>query len=220
MKLPCTVHLLCKAPIPGFVKTRLGAVIGPDAAAQLQSDLIQRALKTLLKANVGPLTVWCSPGIDHPYFRDLAQKFQIDLQPQPAGDLGRRMELIATYGLATSDAVVLVGNDCPIMTADYVRASLTALDSADVVFGPAEDGGYVLVGLKKMPHQLFTAMPWGTETVLHTSLTRLETLLFNYRLLPTLWDIDTVGDFRRWQSYCLSTESHYWNPIDDLDIVQ
>ena len=127
----------------------------------------------------------------------LAQVQGWTLVEQPAGDLGERMRLIATLGLAESDAVVLIGNDCPALDGAYLQAACAALQEQSVVIGPAEDGGYVLLGLRNIDVALFNDMPWGTEQVLSMTLQRLQQLDWCPVLLPELWDVDRPEDLSR-----------------------
>jgi rSAM/selenodomain-associated transferase 1 len=126
-----------------------------------------------------------------------AQRLGWTLVEQPAGDLGERMRRIATLGLAESDAVILMGNDCPALDGDYLRAAGGALQEQPVVIGPAEDGGYVLLGLRRIDAALFSDMPWGTERVFDMTLQRLQQLDWRPALLPALWDVDRPEDLSR-----------------------
>jgi hypothetical protein len=106
------------------------------------------------------------------------------------------MAHIALRALDAGREVILVGSDAPSLDADYVRRAVGELASADAVFGPALDGGYVLLGLRVFCEALFTDMPWGTDRVLEVSLSRLEAAGFSYRLLDALPDIDRPEDLR------------------------
>ncbi|HEX2725191.1 MAG TPA: glycosyltransferase, partial [Beijerinckiaceae bacterium] len=83
--------ILAKAPIPGFAKTRLIPLLGPDGAARLQERLIERTLATALAGAVGPVTLWCAPDDSHPAFQSAARQCGVRLARQPDGDLGVRM---------------------------------------------------------------------------------------------------------------------------------
>ena len=186
--------VLAKAPIPGFAKTRLIPAIGAHAAAVLQERLTERAVETACAADVGPVTLWCSPSLDQASFQDLALRYSLALRQQPGGNLGDRM----LGAIAAQDGPTLViGTDCPALTAEHLRAAAAALDRADVVLIPAEDGGYVLIGMDTAHSELFSAITWGTPQVLGQTRARIAALGLNCIELPALWDVDTEADLAR-----------------------
>ena len=97
--------------------------------------------------------------------------------------------------------MVLVGADCPALTGDDVASALTCLaGDADVVFGPASDGGYYLVGMRACHAGLFSDVEWGTASVLATSLQHAARLGLECHMLAQRADLDTPADYRRWQT--------------------
>ena len=195
MSLSISLHMLARAPVAGRVKTRLIPALGAQGACDLQQLLLERALH-LPTGEFHERFLWLD---DQPAvgLQALAQVQGWTLVEQPAGDLGERMRLIATLGLAESDAVVLIGNDCPALDGAYLQAACAALQEQSVVIGPAEDGGYVLLGLRNIDVALFNDMPWGTEQVLSMTLQRLQQLDWCPVLLPELWDVDRPEDLSR-----------------------
>ena len=188
------VAILAKAPIPGFAKTRLIPAIGAHAAAVLQERLTERAVATACAAGVGPVTLWCSPTIDRTSFQNLAGAFPILLKQQPGGDLGGRMlGAIAAHNGPT----LVIGTDCPALAAKDLRAAAAALEDADVVLIPAEDGGYVLIGARTVHAELFSGIGWGSPTVLSETRARIAALGLKRIELPTLWDVDTEEGLAR-----------------------
>ncbi|MGH8402406.1 MAG: TIGR04282 family arsenosugar biosynthesis glycosyltransferase, partial [Gammaproteobacteria bacterium] len=113
-RTPCTIALLCKAPIPGFAKTRLIPHLGEMDTAHLQEELILQAVCTALNSSVGPVELWCDPDESHPFFGRIMKKYPVRLTTQPPGDLGTRLHTSASGALTTADAVILMGADCPI----------------------------------------------------------------------------------------------------------
>jgi rSAM/selenodomain-associated transferase 1 len=187
-----SVSILAKAPIPGLAKTRLIPAIGANAAAVLQERLTWRAVETALAADVGPVTLWCTPDPGHASFRELVARHKVTLKLQPEGDLGQRMLA------AMSGPTLVIGSDCPAMTADHLRAAANALDDgAEVVLIPAEDGGYVLIGTRAPQPQLFAGIAWGTETVLADTRSRISAAELTCVELVALWDVDTEADLAR-----------------------
>ena len=116
------------------------------------------------------------------------------LKQQPDGDLGDRMlGAIA----ANNGQTIVIGTDCPALTPEHLHAAAAALDDADVVLIPAEDGGYVLIGARAIHLKLFSGIAWGTSAVLAQTRARVAALGLNAVDLPTLWDVDTEADLTR-----------------------
>jgi rSAM/selenodomain-associated transferase 1 len=116
------------------------------------------------------------------------------LRQQPDGNLGDRM----LGAIAAQNGPVLVlGTDCPALTAEDLRAAAAALDGADVVLIPAEDGGYVLIGMRTAYPELFSGITWGTPQVLDQTRARIAVLGLKAAELPALWDVDTEADLAR-----------------------
>src|SRR5450432_3033003 len=164
------IAILAKAPIPGLSKTRLMRSIGAHAAAVLAVRLTERTVATAAQADIGKVTLWCAPDPGHVSFRELVARHKIALKRQPDGDLGGRM-LAAMNG-----PTLVIGTDCPALTAGHLREAANALRDADVVLIPAEDGGYVLIGARAAQPELFSNITWGTAAVLAETRTRISTL--------------------------------------------
>ncbi len=192
MVMTASIAILAKAPIPGLAKTRLIPAIGAHAAAVLQERLTEQTVATAVTADLGPVTLWCAPDVTHGSFRDLAARFPVILARQPEGDLGVRM-LAALEGTPT----LVIGSDCPALTPQHLRAAADALNNADVVLIPVEDGGYVLIGARADYAELFTGMTWGTDTVLAETRKRISTLGLKAIELNPLWDVDSESDLAR-----------------------
>lgn len=195
MSLSISLHLLARAPVAGQVKTRLIPALGAQGACDLQQLLLERALQ-LPASGFSERFLWLDD-LPSAELQALADVQGWTLVEQPVGDLGERMRRIATLGLAESDAVILIGNDCPALDGTYLQAACRALQEQPVVIGPAEDGGYVLLGLRSMAPTLFSDMPWGTERVFDLTLQRLQQLDWHPVLLPALWDVDRPEDLSR-----------------------
>jgi hypothetical protein len=190
------IAVLTKAPIPGLTKTRLIPSIGAHAAAVLQERLTERTVETAIAADIGPVTLWCTPDVTHPLFQDLAVRFPLMLKQQPDGDLGTRMlgAIAANNGLT-----LVIGTDCPALTPEHLRDAALALEDAEVVLIPAEDGGYVLIGACAVHEELFSGIAWGTASVLAETHARISSLGLKATELPSLWDIDTEADLARFE---------------------
>jgi len=192
---PVAIAVLAKAPIPGLAKTRLIPAIGAQATAVLQERLTERAVTTALAANLGPVTLWCAPDIRHTAFLAMVTRLRVTLKPQPEGDLGTRM---CAAIAASGGPALAIGTDCPGLTELHLRGAANALrDGADVVLIPAEDGGYVLIGMRTAQPELFVDIAWGTNTVLADTRARIIDLRLVLTEQPPLWDIDTESDLAR-----------------------
>ena len=192
------VIIFAKSPQPGAVKTRLVPLLGEEGAAALHAKLVKRTLETTLAASLGRVELHYAPDTDDPFFRFCAGHFGVTLQPQVAGDLGTRMYSAFESALATHACVLLLGSDCPALTARHLRqAERTLRDGADAVLVPCEDGGYALIGLRRVDARLFDGIAWSSENVMAETRKRLTGLGWHWRELETLWDIDRPEDYRR-----------------------
>jgi len=199
MSPDCHIMIFAKAPVPGRVKTRLIPALGEDGAAELQRQLIARTLRTAAAAGLGAPELWCTPDPDDPFFATCAERHGVSLRTQAEGDLGTRMAHALDASLASGVPGLLIGCDCPVLTAPYLREAAAALTGeSDAVFGPAEDGGYVLIGLARGPSTpLFEDISWGTATVMRETRARLARGNWRWRELAPLWDVDRPDDLRR-----------------------
>jgi len=189
--------IMAKAPVPGQVKTRLISAVGAETAARLHAALLRKTGREMLRANLCPVRLWCAPDTGHPEFAAL-QSLGAALKTQCGGDLGARMARAARESLDTAEQVIVIGTDCPALDHGYVESAIVALMRGDdAVVGPAEDGGYCLLGLKRVDDELFRNMPWGGERVLEETRRRLDKLRWRWSELPPLWDVDRPEDLRR-----------------------
>jgi rSAM/selenodomain-associated transferase 1 len=189
------IAVLAKAPLPGFAKTRLIPALGPDGAALLQARLVEHAVATACAARIGPVTLWAVPDESHPLFRAIASRLGVALARQPGGDLGARMlAAIATAEMPT----LVIGTDCPALTPDHLRTAADILRGGiDAALFPAEDGGYVLIGLRAPVQALFSDMRWSAPSVTDETRRRLRELGLKWQEPVTLWDLDLPEDLER-----------------------
>jgi len=192
---PVALAILAKTPFPGAVKTRLVMMLGVDGAALLQERLIVRTVEAAAEAATGPLTLWVTPHEKHSCFETLAKRFPTAFRRQPAGDLGARMLAAVT---AAAGPVLVLGADCPVLTATHLADAANALrGGADVVTIASDDGGYVLIGMRRPIPELFTGMPWGSADVMPETRRRVTRLGLSLREPAHLWDVDRPTDIRR-----------------------
>ena len=191
------VMLFAKAPVPGKVKTRLIPAIGAAAAAKLHQQLVERALGCLVDADVGQVELCCGADATHPFFIACQQQFGVSLTQQREGDLGERMRAAFDRALASSSAALIVGADCPAITVADVRTAAVQLESHDAVLIPADDGGYVLIGVRKTHENLFDHIDWGTASVLAAQRKQFRSFGWQWFEGATRWDVDRPEDLPR-----------------------
>ncbi|MEZ5584857.1 MAG: TIGR04282 family arsenosugar biosynthesis glycosyltransferase, partial [Candidatus Competibacteraceae bacterium] len=148
--------IFAKAPVPGQVKTRLAQRFGLAGAAHLYQHLLRWTLSRVAQANLCPVELWCSPDMRHGFFHACRRDYGVTLRVQQGADLGQRMNHALHTTLQNTSYAVLIGSDCASLGIDELRFALNALQvGRDAVLGPAEDGGYVLIGLRQSQPMLF-----------------------------------------------------------------
>ena len=192
------ILLFAKAPLKGRVKTRLIPVLGADRATRLYRDLLRHQLERLSQAGLASLELWCAPDTTHPEFLSLRRELGVSLHPQQGVDLGERMAVAAGDALWRYRSVLLLGVDSPGLTLNMIEQALDELaEGREAVLGPAEDGGYVLLGLKRTAACLFRDIPWGGDRVAATTRQCLDRLGWRWHELPESWDLDRPQDLVR-----------------------
>ncbi|MEB3292465.1 MAG: TIGR04282 family arsenosugar biosynthesis glycosyltransferase [Synechococcales bacterium] len=191
-----------KYPTPGFAKTRLIPHLGAEKAAQLHRQLTAHTLQQAQHyCDQHPCDLEiCYTGSDRASMQAWLGS-GLTYTPQGEGDLGDRMvRALTTAFRQTVETTVLIGTDCPGMTPSLLWDAFSKLQTYDLVLGPAEDGGYYLVGLRRMEaaqyQPLFHVMPWSTDRVLSETCDRAQRLQLSTALLPTLPDIDRPADLQ------------------------
>ncbi len=189
------VIIFAKAPIAGRVKTRLQPHYSAHNAASLQKYFIFKTVKMASRLNNIDIELRCVPDDSHPVFQQCQRLYGITTKTQQGRDLGERMKNARAEALSQYSKAVLIGTDCPDITPDYLNKAFLKLENgADAVIGPAMDGGYVLLGLRKFSSSIFEDIHWGTEQVLAATKKNLRLLNWQWSELSTLRDIDTPED--------------------------
>lgn len=190
--------IFCKAPVPGHVKTRLIPFLNAKQAAELHIQLTKRTLQVLAQQNMCPVQLWCSPSSEHPFFKECSKTFNLTLHTQQDSNLGERMHHALSTALSNYKYAVLIGCDCPSITVKDLHEAYTALEmNHDVVLAPAEDGGYVLIGLNRSRPELFNNIDWGMPTVLESTRMSIKLSKLRCHELQEQWDVDTPEDLKR-----------------------
>ncbi len=188
--------IFTRYPVPGKAKTRLIPVLGKEGAANLHRLMAQRTIAT---SHVLQKSRQLSVAI---HYTDSSQQLMEDwlgtdmiYHQQSEGDLGARMSaaLQKSWDLGI-DKVVIIGTDCPKLKAEIIAKAFDELSEQDLVLGPAQDGGYYLIGLRRIIPELFDGMKWGTDEVFADTLAIAQNLGLNIAVLPILADIDRPED--------------------------
>lgn len=192
------ILIFARAPVAGACKTRLIPSVGRQGAARAQRYLLEKTLETAIASGLAPVELWCEPDCGHPFLQRCRSDYGVRLHRQPAGTLGRKMSEALRMTLRETRHAVLIGTDCPALTHADIAAALAALQkNSAMVFQPAEDGGYVLVGANRAEPRLFRNIAWGGPGVMSATRRRLARLAIAWTELPTLWDVDEPADLRR-----------------------
>ncbi|MBX3734760.1 MAG: TIGR04282 family arsenosugar biosynthesis glycosyltransferase [Verrucomicrobiae bacterium] len=187
-----------RAPRLGTVKTRLARDVGAAAALAAYQRLLARTLDAIASL---PCVDLCGTPDDALPELEPWRRPGWTLSPQGPGNLGDRLHRAFARWLGAPHARwVVIGTDCPELTPGDIQAAWQALDQAEVVLGPATDGGYWLLGLKAPAPDLFREIPWGGPEVLQMTRDRAASLGRRVALLRELRDVDTAADWQAFQS--------------------
>jgi len=192
--------IFIKAPVPGLCKTRLTPYLSPEVATEFYKSLVKNCFNKIKNINNTDISIFTYPDINNPFIKTLSLEYATTCHVQTGEDLGERMFNALDKSLKTYEKSVLIGTDCPILDKSYLDKAFNALDQHDMVLGPANDGGYVLIGASKTEAQLFNNINWGTDSVLKQSLRNAHKSAYKTHLLDTLWDIDTPEDYIKYQN--------------------
>ena len=197
MTAPHSARLVvfAKAPQAGKVKTRLIPALGAEGAAALAQRMLTHVLRQALQANAGPVELCMSPPPGDPAWRNIALPAAVLRTAQGEGDLGERMaRAVRRVTVEIGMPVLLMGSDCPALTAAVIQEAARQLQTHDALLIPVADGGYVLIGLKSPCPTLFDQMPWSTASVAAETLSRMAALGLDVWCGPLLHDIDEPAD--------------------------
>jgi len=192
--------IFAKAPQPGKAKTRLIPHHGPHGAVRIYQSLLYRTLCIVTTPALCPVELWCAPDSQHGFFTSCRRQFGVTLKTQHGRHLGARMQYALAAALKRSSFAVLIGSDCASIDTKTLQSALTALaEGQDAVLGPAEDGGYVLIGLRQSCPMLFHGIDWGGARVLAATRQRLRRAGLKWTELPPGWDVDRPADVCRFK---------------------
>lgn len=188
------IVIFAKAPVPGRVKTRLIPALGAGGAARLAHRMLRQTVEEAIGAGLSIPELCVDP---HPLDEDWTPFLPEDhlrVTAQGDGDLGERLARAAKRSILLGEHVLLIGTDCPGLDRQLLRAAAERLTEVDCVIHPAQDGGYALLGLRRIDRSLFEGIPWSTDIVCAQTVARIEALGWSYTIAETLRDIDEPAD--------------------------
>jgi rSAM/selenodomain-associated transferase 1 len=200
------IVIFAKAPVPGKAKTRLIPALGAEGAARLAQEMLERTvsdagatgLEVELCASPFPWNAEWSPFLPN-----------VSATGQGEGDLGQRLARAAARVVGAGENILLIGTDCPKLERERLKAAAEALEHYDAVLHPAQDGGYVLLGLKCFDSSIFSGIAWSTASVAAETRARIEALGWSLRVGETLHDIDEPEDLVHLPSFPRKRESSF-----------
>ena len=198
------LYLMAKAPVPGKVKTRMAPHLSPEQSAELAHLMLAQTAAIARRHWPGPVTLCVWPDPDHPAFTELAQQHHLTVTTQINADLGARMMHALRDGLARAGGAAVLGCDVPHCPGEILARAHAMLVGAENPLGPAQDGGFYLVGLQRGGDDtpgdatrfdgLFNGIRWGGRGQLVEVRVRARAAGMRFCELPVLRDIDHYAD--------------------------
>lgn len=185
-----------RLPEKGKVKTRLAATLGEEAALEIYKQLVSITLDIVTRSQI-PTYLFYSGGLPAESEREARFSYQMQLD----GDLGSKMLDALSFVLTLHKKALIIGSDCPDLTPEILHAGCKSLDEKNIVLGPANDGGYYLLGCTEQFPALFADIIWSTPSVLDQTLEKIKDANLSWYLLEKLNDIDTAEDWIRYTSH-------------------
>ena len=198
-----TLIIFSRYPQPGKTKTRMIPALGEKGAADLQREMTEHTLKTATRLALSrkiAIEIHFAGGDTKLMSQWLGEELYYVLQA--AGDLGDKMRSAFEGAFDSgSQRIVIIGIDCPDLNSTILNQAFDALQQQDLVLGPAEDGGYYLIGLSHRVTQLFQNIDWGTDQVFEQTVKLAQQQQLDVHYLPFLADVDRPEDLSIWQKY-------------------
>jgi rSAM/selenodomain-associated transferase 1 len=184
------VCVFAKPPRPGTVKTRLAPVLGDAGAAALARAFLFDTWNTVTRVS-GVDVVLAATEVEAPEWSSLNVA---EVWPQGAGTLGDRLERVLCRALETHPFAIAIGTDIPGLPLSRLDDACAALREADAVLGPADDGGFYLIGVTKCPHGLLDTVPWSESDTCARTLERFDQHHLVTRVIDPWFDVDEPAD--------------------------
>jgi rSAM/selenodomain-associated transferase 1 len=180
--------VMARPPLAGQVKTRIGRELGDDMALEVYTRLLSNTM-SVVKRSGFPVEIFVTE--EHSYFSESGFSQRL----QQGNDLGERMHhAFRSTFFNPVHSVVMIGTDCPGIDAAHIQTAFDLLRRVDVVFGPAMDGGYYLIGMNAIHAELFSNMPWSTSELLEKTILKSRSLNLSFATMTSLTDVDLPQD--------------------------
>ncbi len=190
----CVLSVIAKQPVVGQVKTRLVPPLSPSQAALLSEAMLRDTLNNVSTLRDINIAVSFSPGTAADYFSSITSNKTL-LIPDDFENLGDCLPNTIHQLLALNyRKVILLNSDSPTLPLAYISQAFSELDSADIILGPSEDGGYYLIGMKRLITDVFHGIPWSTKDVLESTVEKASRLGLKVSFTPLWYDIDSIDD--------------------------
>lgn len=191
LKMNRALIVFIKNPILGLVKTRLAAEIGDDEALKVYQELLHYTKGVSLQLSAKRYLFYsdCIDYNDSWSIQDFTKRLQ------SGDDLGARMN--RAFEEVGEEKKVIIGSDCPELLSKDIEDAFDSLNRHDLVIGPANDGGYYLLGMKEVHQELFEEMEWSTSKVFQETVSRAKAAHLKVKVLRELVDLDTLEDLEK-----------------------
>ncbi len=190
------ICIFAKPPVAGQVKTRLAAALGSERAAELARAFLDDTISAV------QALPWAQPALATTEIVESG----LPLLLQGEGDLGERIERVLRAALQVAPPAIAIGADAPALPRRFLEAARAALDRADAVVGPAEDGGFYLLGLRLCPEGLLAGLPWSASDTFTRTVERLRARGLRVEVLERWFDVDRAEDLERLRALLRSGE--------------
>lgn len=195
------IVIFAKAPVPGEAKTRLIPALGAEGAAKLAREMLSFTVAEAEATGLG-VELCASPGPGSSAWQGLLPG--IACIDQGGGDLGARLARASERVLSEGEHVLLIGTDCPALDRHRLSAAAERLERGDAIIHPADDGGYVLLGLARFDRSIFEGIDWSTGSVAEATIDRIRSLGWSLAVGEVLADVDEPADLQQLASFPLS----------------
>lgn len=192
--------VFAKYPEPRKVKTRLGATIGFELACEFYKIFLQLTFDLARDSNIDSIKIYFTPEDKENEFKKMIPD-EFNLIPQKGDCLGAKLHNAFRDSFKSgAKKTVIIGSDSPTLSSTVIREAINHLEHKDLVLGPADDGGYYLVGAKEPSKFLFEDIDWSTTSVLANTIKKAEQKKLKYFLLPEWYDVDDLQSLKRAKS--------------------
>jgi uncharacterized protein len=197
--------VMARNPFKSQVKSRLGKVLGTEVARGVYTRLVYETLLTLLSEQSGNIQITLTLEAEHgiPIFKEAFP--ELNVTSQCRGNIGKRMwHALQTSFDQNAEKAVLIGSDIPGIHWSIIQQAFDLIDEETIAIGPAQDGGYYLIGMQSPGQNIFQDILWSSNSVLAGTISNITQLGLMPGFLPTCLDIDFVEDLLQWQDQLLT----------------